>query len=370
TSFPLILIISEAHSIEDFDEYVGKDSFQSLNLRSILPNDIISSNQCTTIEFLPINNTQMERGLKLFINKVYVNDFDKKDDALQLCPLLAKQCHGDIRLAINTLQFLMVEDPIKNLGGARANSHKKLGKGTQGTRKRRITMTLDSTLRTLFDSVTYNELITDPFRAIGRILYNKRTEDSNDEVHKEIQQKINSLQEKLVHPREIRERMPLMYTPESTLDNMCTEYHTYLCMLRNYYPHFYGNILECQFASECLSDAELLMNNQDFRVGIKLTPTAAIIASRGLLFAHIQCLDKKKPVFNKIPSLKDFREERFKNEANFQYFLREPTRRLTCNDTWKSEMVPLMGKMVHGLQMDNPRKRFLEEIVSYDKSCF
>ncbi|CAG8556218.1 1413_t:CDS:2, partial [Racocetra fulgida] len=208
TSFPLILIISEAHSVEDFDEYVGKNSFQSLSLRSILPNDIISSNQCTTIEFLPINNTQMERGLKLFINKVYVDDFDKQEDALQLCPFLAKQCHGDIRLAINTLQFLMVEDPIKNLGG---------------------------------------------------------TEDPNDEAHKEIQQKINSLQNKLIHPREVRERMPLMYTPESTLDNMCTEYHTYLCMLRNYYPHFYGNILECQFASECLSDAELLMNNQDFR---------------------------------------------------------------------------------------------------------
>ncbi|CAG8581851.1 12986_t:CDS:2 [Cetraspora pellucida] len=319
----------------------------------------------------------MEKGLQFFINKVYVNDYDKKEAALQLYPLFAEQCHGDIRLAINTLQFLMVEAPVVPMlsnRGARANSHKKFAQGSQGIQKRRITNSkrsiLDSTLRTLFDSVTCNELITDPFKAIGRILYNRRTEDSNDEAHKKIQQKINSLQEKLVHPREIRERMPLMYAPESTLDNMSMEYHKYLCFLRHYYPHFYGNILECQFASEFLSDAELLMNNQNFKVGIKLTPTAAILASRGLLFAHIQ---KKKPLLSKLPSLKDFREhilnERLKNEDKFdQYFQRESTRRLTCNVTWITEIVPLMGKMAHGLQRDNLRKQFLKEVASYDKS--
>ncbi|CAG8832645.1 37368_t:CDS:2 [Gigaspora margarita] len=383
TYFPLVIIISEAHSIEDFDEYVGKDSLQILNLHSILPNDIISSDQCTTLEFLPINNTQMGRCLKLFIDKVYINNCNKKEIAMQLCPLLVKQCYGDIRLAINALQFLMVETPkdapekfTKNYG-ARTTSHKKLAKGSQEIRKRKMTNSirmpeLKTILDpTLLDSVTCNELITVPFKAIGRVLYNKRTEDSNDETHKGIQQKINLLQGKLVHPREINERMPLTYTPESTLDNMCIEYHIYMRMLQHYYPHFYGNILECQFASECLSDAELLMNNQDFRVGIKLTPTAVILATRGLFFAHIQHRDKKKPLLNDLPSLKDFREhisnKRLKNEDKFvQYFQEDPMRRLTRNDTWKIEIAPFMGKMVHGLRMGNPQKQFLKEIVTYD----
>ncbi|CAG8613444.1 1507_t:CDS:2, partial [Scutellospora calospora] len=198
--------------------------------------------------------------------------------------------------------------------------------------------------------------------------------DSDDEIQKGIWQKINSLQKELIHPRDIRERMPLMYSPESTLDNMSIEYHTYLCMLRHYYSHFYGNILECQFASECLSDAELLMNNQDFKVGIKLTPTAAILASRGLLFAHIQFFDKDKiPLFTRLPSTKDFREhisnERFENEGRFaQYFREKPIARLTSDDTLKTEIAPLMGKMVDSLRMDELQKQFLKKVISYDKN--
>ncbi|GAC96375.1 hypothetical protein PHSY_003955 [Pseudozyma hubeiensis SY62] len=165
SNVPIILIVTESTPREDQDRWAGdagatwKDRIASImDTRTALGETIRKSPAYTEVRFNPVAPTIVLKGLKRAMEqsgrggKVW----------LELLQAIAEDSNGDLRAAVNCLQFV----GVKGVGeGVRM-------KGEEGRRR----------VRRLIPLVSGRESSLALFHALGKVLYNKREGDAGDET--------------------------------------------------------------------------------------------------------------------------------------------------------------------------------------------
>ncbi|KAF9043827.1 Rad17-domain-containing protein [Hymenopellis radicata] len=152
---PLVFIISDAGLRgEASDERLatgswGKDNNGVVDIRTVIPSNLLHGPYVTQIRFNPIAATFLKKALQALLKRHFGSSGQPTKEVLDL---VVESANGDIRSAINALQFSC----------ARQNSKKR-----SKTREK----------LTVMESVTRREQSLALFHLIGKVLYNKRKGD-------------------------------------------------------------------------------------------------------------------------------------------------------------------------------------------------
>ncbi|XP_048381667.1 cell cycle checkpoint protein RAD17 isoform X2 [Stegostoma tigrinum] len=258
---PLVFIISDS---------VSQDSGHRL----LFPKDIQEELGIANISFNPVAHTSMLRVL----NRIASQEASKKDEKITVpdttvLELLCRGSAGDIRSAINNLQFTSVKGCPLELNSAQNHKGKtlvKAGMSSRGKQKEKSSKanekggglhTIGSKDQSLF-----------LFRALGKIIYCKR-ELPND-------LNLNPLP---IHLSE-HERDPLLINPEEVIENSHMSEELFNLYLHQNYLDFFSDIEDVVRASEYLSDADFLTVDWNNRSTMQKYSTS--VAARGLIHAN------------------------------------------------------------------------------------
>ncbi|KAI1798450.1 P-loop containing nucleoside triphosphate hydrolase protein [Ganoderma leucocontextum] len=161
---PLVLIISDAGLRGEDGEEGGarwkSRSKEAMDVRNVLPPTLLRSPYVTQINFNPIATTYMRTALKAMLDRHFasfpaVGTRPTKD----VLDLIVESSNGDIRSAINALQFACTAD----------HSSHKPAKGSKKAKGPSATVMLEA--------VTRREQSLALFHLLGKIMYNKRKGD-------------------------------------------------------------------------------------------------------------------------------------------------------------------------------------------------
>ncbi|XP_048451134.1 cell cycle checkpoint protein RAD17 isoform X2 [Rhincodon typus] len=258
---PLVFIISDS---------VSQDSGHRL----LFPKDIQEELGIANISFNPVAHTSMLRVL----NRIASQEASKNDGKTTVpdktvLELLCRGSAGDIRSAINNLQFTSVKGCPLELNSAQNYKGKtliKAGMSSRGKHKEKSSKanekggglhTIGSKDQSLF-----------LFRALGKIIYCKR-ELPND-------LNLNPLP---IHLSE-HERDPLLIHPEEVIENSHMSEELFNLYLHQNYLDFFSDIEDVVRASEYLSDADFLTVDWNNRSTMQKYSTS--VAARGLIHAN------------------------------------------------------------------------------------
>ncbi|XP_048451136.1 cell cycle checkpoint protein RAD17 isoform X4 [Rhincodon typus] len=239
---PLVFIISDS---------VSQDSGHRL----LFPKDIQEELGIANISFNPVAHTSMLRVL----NRIASQEASKNDGKTTVpdktvLELLCRGSAGDIRSAINNLQFTSVKGCPLELNSAQNYKGKtliKAGMSSRGKHKEKSSKanekggglhTIGSKDQSLF-----------LFRALGKIIYCKR-ELPND-------LNLNPLP---IHLSE-HERDPLLIHPEEVIENSHMSEELFNLYLHQNYLDFFSDIEDVVRASEYLSDADFLTVDWNYK---------------------------------------------------------------------------------------------------------
>ncbi|KAI8992572.1 Rad17 cell cycle checkpoint protein-domain-containing protein [Pilobolus umbonatus] len=154
--FLIVIVISEAWTEIGAYHQVNNET-RITTVRDILPNDLVNDDRITRIEFNPVNKTLMMKALKLISEKEHLRAFTPQLDEIELIS------NGDIRFAINTLQFYSIPPLAKPL--------------IPSKRKR--------------EKISEKSYPLSLFHALGKVLYAKR--DEYNKLEERPQDVINKL---------------------------------------------------------------------------------------------------------------------------------------------------------------------------------
>ncbi|XP_038661327.1 cell cycle checkpoint protein RAD17 isoform X2 [Scyliorhinus canicula] len=258
---PLVFIISDS---------ISGDSSHRL----LFPKDIQEELAIFNISFNPVAPTSMLKVLsRIASQEASKNDGKTVVPDKSVLEMLCKGSAGDIRTAINSLQFTSVKGcPLEQY---QTQNHKgkpliKTGTSSRGKYKEKSSKanekggglnTIGSKDQSLF-----------LFRALGKIIYCKR-ELPND-------LDLNPLP---IHLSE-HERDPLLVNPEEVIENSHMSEELFNLYLHQNYLDFFNDIEDIVRASDYLSDADFLTVDWNHRS--TLQKYSASVAARGLIHAN------------------------------------------------------------------------------------
>ncbi|XP_072771381.1 cell cycle checkpoint protein RAD17-like [Nerophis lumbriciformis] len=248
---PLVFIVSDSLS--------GDSSS-----RLLFPRDLLEELHITSISFNPVAPTSM---MKVLTHIATLQKTSRLDQAV-----LDKLCSGssgDVRSAINSLQFSSISD-----GGLQRNraltSQKKVSFKSGQKKKSRSSHGGKEEEQ----SVGMKDACLFLFRALGKILHCKRASP-------ECAERASLPAHLCQHHRE-----PLQLDPELVVERSHVSGDFFnLCLHQNYLD-FFSNIEDVDGASEYLSDADLLTS--DWTSRSVLEAYASSVATRGLLYSNCQ----------------------------------------------------------------------------------
>ncbi|TFK24018.1 hypothetical protein FA15DRAFT_687660 [Coprinopsis marcescibilis] len=189
---PVVIIISDTGLRgEARDERIasgfgaGRDSEQIVDVRSVIPRELLQGPYVTQILFNPIASTLMRKALTALIqthSKQHSDDDTFFKPSKQVLDMVVESANGDIRSAIMGLQFACVVEAPR--GKAKLSPGNGAGKGDF-----------------VVEAVTRREQSLALFHLIGKVLYNKRKGDipSSSAKAKDIQ-KDKELDAQLIDP--------------------------------------------------------------------------------------------------------------------------------------------------------------------------
>ncbi|KAF8625498.1 hypothetical protein AX15_005346 [Amanita polypyramis BW_CC] len=159
---PVVIIISDTQTVgEANDERVARgrrrnaDGEGVVDIRTVLPRDLIGGPYVTQIRFNPIAPTLLRKALQALLNTHFASN-KSAQPSKEIIDIVVESANGDIRSAIMALQFAC---------GTRPQNGK--------SRKKK-----DAKLSTLMlESVTRREQSLVLFHLLGKVLYNKRKGD-------------------------------------------------------------------------------------------------------------------------------------------------------------------------------------------------
>ncbi|KAJ9118987.1 hypothetical protein QFC24_005953 [Naganishia onofrii] len=184
TSCPLVIIVPDAGSSGAAEEsWNGADrgGEASWDLRTVLGKDLTASPAVGVVEFLPMAPTFMIKALKRIAASAFTDV--KSRPSQEFIQLIAHSANGDLRSAINSLQFLSRSGNSRNAITSTSNalvSGKKTGKGSRGGKGTKLKGSEE--VRTLLNAIARREQSLGLFHALGKIMYNKRFGDMDDET--------------------------------------------------------------------------------------------------------------------------------------------------------------------------------------------
>ncbi|KAK2467922.1 hypothetical protein APHAL10511_000217 [Amanita phalloides] len=176
---PIVIIISDAQTVgEANDERVAQGRYRNgdgdgvMDIRTVLPKDLLGGPYVTQIRFNPIAPTLLRKALQNLLNTHFAQN-KSAQPSKDVLDIVVETANGDIRSAIMALQFACVASPP-----------------IEKTRKKR-----DAKMATLMlESITRREQNLVLFHLLGKVLFNKRKGDpSNSSMSARNMQKENML---------------------------------------------------------------------------------------------------------------------------------------------------------------------------------
>ncbi|OWF38083.1 cell cycle checkpoint protein RAD17-like [Mizuhopecten yessoensis] len=255
---PLVFIVSDSTS---------RDSASCERL--LFPKTLQQDLRIDNISFNPIALTSLTKVLTRIATKEASQGLHKFTAPTHaILESIAMSSAGDIRGAINTLQFACLRD-TKDLLPSALVKGKQPVKKPRGKAKSKSSDKKDSDLASIGGRDTSLFL----FRALGKILYCKRDDPS---AHPDEPKLAVHLQE---HHRD-----PLIINPEDVVEKSHLSGDYFSAYLHQNYMEFFTDLDDIARASQYLSDADHL--TEDWASRSVLQQYAASVATRGIIHAN------------------------------------------------------------------------------------
>ncbi|CCJ28253.1 unnamed protein product [Pneumocystis jirovecii] len=228
--YPLVLIVTEV-DFKGFDEMDTKET-------------IIESEKTVQINFNPITKLSLQK----IINRIVNIEYHSQKPDLELVESVITSSCGDIRSALNTLQFIL--GIIKKKSDTEFINHAPFQKNSKKPK-------LFKNQILFINSITSRETTLGLFHAIGKVVYNKRVGDSlEDRLENTLPQ--NSLP---VHLK-VYERRALKINPDDILDTIPVDYDTYVLALHHNYLDSCNDIEQVDFILSSLSYSDAMLSSK------------------------------------------------------------------------------------------------------------
>lgn len=267
SSFPLVFILS--------DENFGKTS-----VNKVFTHEVVTSPYVHMIHVNPVVTSTMARVLKSIIMK------ESLAVPAEMLERIVENSCGDLRGAINALQFYSLKDYRPTEEGSEDeydSSKRKTKKGAKKKKAKKKAKALRSAGKgasSKFGSmIGSRDMSYNLFRALGKICYNKRLETSST----------------LIPHSSQRYRKDLAFNPEKVLSLVHISDEVFTAFLHENYLRFFRDIDDATSAAEYISDADVLAAGLGFQAMSSPTIGSYVssIASRGLLYSNRQPVERK-----------------------------------------------------------------------------
>ncbi|XP_060598145.1 cell cycle checkpoint protein RAD17-like [Ruditapes philippinarum] len=265
---PLIFIVSDSTSGDS-------------NERLLFPKDLQAQLNIENISFNPVAMTSMTKILTKVATEESLKGSHKFTvPSKSVIESIAMASAGDIRGAINALQFACLKDTCDLAAASYSKGKTRLTKKSSTTGKKGSTTkkTLSKTSSSQKDeelmSIGGRDTSLFLFRALGKILYCKRTDPGEDEENR------------AVLPSHLSQyyRDPLQVDPEDVVERSHLSGDFFGAYLHQNYVEFFSSIEDLVTASEYISDADYL--TIDWASRSALQQYAASVATRGIMFSN------------------------------------------------------------------------------------
>ena len=211
------------------------------------PESLLGHTQLTEQKLLEVNKTSLEKTLRA-INLAETTGVNSRSKGVSVTTIkaIAASCHGDVRAAVHSLQF---ESVGSRAGGAAA------GKKVQTKRKAAGS---SSAAQSAADGLSLGarDVRLDMFRALGKILYNKRLDPTDEKVISAADAARHVAAEASVRT-ELR-RPPPKDGAESVVDGYDVDWPKLCDQLQQNYLGFFTVVEDAEKAAVGLSDGALI----------------------------------------------------------------------------------------------------------------
>ncbi|KAF5364946.1 hypothetical protein D9758_008130 [Tetrapyrgos nigripes] len=247
---PIVIILSDSGTRGEADDerlangMWSKDRDGVMDIRTLLPKEILQGPYVTQIRFNPVAPTLLTKALKALLDKRFPKDSGSRSPiSAALLDVIVNSANGDIRSAIMGLQFACTRltKPTKS----------KAKKASDGTKLNE---------QVLVESITRREQSLVLFHLLGKVLYNKRKGDppaastSARDARKE-----QELDKRLKDPPKLPPHLSEHDRKASRVDiNMLysdspIDSSLFSLYIHQNYPQFCDEINHCEDVSEWLS---------------------------------------------------------------------------------------------------------------------
>ncbi|KAF6023982.1 RAD17 [Bugula neritina] len=290
--------------------------------RTMFPEALKSELNIKHFDFNPIPKTDVKRAL---------NRISEAESHLHIprdfIENLSESCDGDIRTAINTLQFSFSNTQSNH---SERNVRSKSSFSASGKGKRSISTSARSKAEKNLSRYDYQK---DPslliFRALGKVLYCKRKESKSH-----IESKLPS---HLMH----HARCDMAFNPEQVFEysKVSPDYYT-LCLHHNY-PQFLSSLEDARRAADYFSHADCL-SDQFTSLHVTGKATAGVsVSTRGLM--HSNTLLSSKPGW--VPLHKPFWFSARKQISEHQATLKWQNDSVYSAAALSNDIIPMLHEM-------------------------
>ncbi|XP_015235400.1 PREDICTED: cell cycle checkpoint protein RAD17 isoform X1 [Cyprinodon variegatus] len=247
------------------------------SLRSLFPQEIQEELHISCISFNPVAPTTMTKVLK----RILCSEAEKQSHQRLFVPdkaeleMLCSGSSGDIRSAINSLQFSCLPEKTKSsLKKPPAASTER----NVSLSKRRAKRVKPAKEQEELQAVGGRDASLFLFRALGKILHCKR--GNPEDVNEAEAASEPCLPRHLLH----HHREVLLVQPELVVERSQTSGEFFSLCLHQNYLDFFSEIADVDRASDYLSDADLLIGNWPIRHIME--DYGSSVATRGLIHSN------------------------------------------------------------------------------------
>ncbi|XP_037834413.1 cell cycle checkpoint protein RAD17 isoform X2 [Kryptolebias marmoratus] len=265
--YPLVFVVSDCPSGDG-------------RLQSLFPREIQKELAISCISFNPVPPTTMMKALSCILSletgkscrRMFVPD---KTELEALCA----GSSGDLRSAINSLQFLCLPDTSVENRLCRINKRPAISKDRTVSRaNKKMKMTKQMKEQEEHQAIGGKDASLFLFRALGKILHSKRRDPKA--ANETTGPPGPGLSFHLSH----HHREPLLINPELVLERSQMSAEVFSLYLHQNYLDFFCDMEDVDRASEYLSDADLL--SADWTSRSILGEYGSSVVSRGLLHSN------------------------------------------------------------------------------------
>lgn len=301
---PIVLVVTESTPREDEDRWVGDSGgngwreriASTMDTRSALGEGVRKNPSYAEIRFNPVAPTIVIKALKRAMEQSGSKGGLKV--WTELLQAVAQDSNGDLRAAVNCLQFVG------------ADMARFQASGRKGKERERA-------MRKMLPLVSGRESSLVLFHALGRVLYNKREgdpgeeprtttapdvddddSDQEDDDHTQLRRRLEAAMQSIVRPFSSSsdsvsqlpdhmahlDRRPSKVAVDQLWADLPVDSSVFQLYLHQNFPQFCGEVEQCEEVLDCFSAADALTPQQDqYRYSSLLAYYSFLMTVRGTL---------------------------------------------------------------------------------------